>query len=117
MILPALAERLNSLLRLLDWLFGLAMRAGALFALGLIVYAVIQLFFGADDPAESRSGKLLVLLNGNWKAALLVMLPVFYLPLRALAGRIQEIAAAGIVLKLATRNTPAESDSEQEQSE
>ena len=82
--------------QLLDSLFGIAGRVGILLAVGIVIYAVVQLFFSADEPSQTRSGKLLVLLNGNWKAALLVMLPVFYLPLRAFISRIRQVTAAGV---------------------
>ncbi len=66
MIVTFLIDQLSSLLRILDWLFGIAGRAGILAASGLAVYAVFQLFFGAKDPAEARAGKVLVLINVNY---------------------------------------------------
>ncbi len=81
---------------LLDSLLELGERVGILLAVGIVAYAVFQLFFSADDPAQTRSGKVLALLNDNWKAALLVILPVFYRSLRALFKRLRQITAGGV---------------------
>ena len=85
--LRKISDWLGATAQLLDSLFSVAGRAGILFAVGIIIYAIVQLFFGAGEPAQTRSGELLVLLNGNWKAVLLIMTPVFYLPLRTFISR------------------------------
>ena len=82
-------------MQLLDWMFGMAGRAGILAASGLVVYAVVQLFFGPEEPTQSRAGKVLMLLNDNWKATLLVVLPLLYLPLRTFLNSVTEITIGG----------------------
>ena len=82
-------------LRALDWLFGIAGRLGILAASGLVGYAVFQLFFGAEDPGETRAGKVLVLLNENWKATVIVVLPLLYQPLRTFLNSVTEISIGG----------------------
>ena len=82
-------------MRFLDGIFGIVGRAGILVASGLVVYAVFQLIFGAEEPAQTRAGKILVLLNDNWKATLLVAVPILYLPLRTFINSITEITIAG----------------------
>lgn len=113
--LRRISRWLDAACQLLDSLLGIAGRAGILLAVGILVYAVFQLFFGADEPSQTRSGKLLVLLDDNWKAALLVLLPVFYLPLRALLGRIRRIAAAGVSATFADTGEEPTRESLQEQ--
>ena len=81
----------------MDSLLELAERVGIL----LVAYAAFQLFFGANDPAETRPGKVLALINDNWRAALLVVLPVFYRSLRMLFRRVRQVTAAGIGLTFA----------------
>ena len=88
-------EWLDGVMQFLDWTFGIAGRAGILAASGLVVYAVFQLFFGAEEPSQTRAGKMLVLLNENWKATLLVVLPLLYLPLRTFLNSFTEIIIAG----------------------
>lgn len=82
-------------MRFLDGMLAIAGRIGILVASGLVGYAVFQLFFGPEDPAQTRAGKILVLLNDNWKATLLVVLPIIYLPLRTFLNSITEITIAG----------------------
>ena len=55
----------DAAIQLLDSLLGVAGRAGILLAVGLVIYAVFQLLFGADEPTQTRVGKVLVLLNDN----------------------------------------------------
>ena len=83
--------RRNSVSHFLDRLFEIIERAGILFALGIVAYIAVQLVFGGDEPLESRSGKVLILVNDNWKAALVVMLPVLYRPLIGLIRRARRI--------------------------
>lgn len=83
------------MMRALDWMFGLAGRGGILAASALVVYAVVQLFFGTEEPTHSRAGKVLMLLNDNWKATLLVVLPLLYLPLRTFFDSVTEITIGG----------------------
>ena len=90
---------LDSVVQFLDGLLELGERIGILFAVGIVAYAVFQLFFGGDDPEQTRSGKVLQLLSDNWQAALLVIVPVFYRPLRDLLRRITSVRAGEIELK------------------
>ena len=76
----------------LDRALGLAGRAGILAASGLVVYAAFQLVFGAEEPGQTRAGKILALLHDNWRATLLMALPLLYLPLRTFVGGITEIS-------------------------
>ena len=87
--------RLDSVVQFLDRVFEILMRAGILFVLGIAAYVVIQLLFGGAEPAQSRSGKVLIMLNDNWRAALLFTLPIFYRPLVALINRIRSISIPG----------------------
>ena len=86
--------------RFFDSLLELGERVGILLAFGLLAYAAFQLFFSSDDPAQTRSGQVLALINDNWKAALLVLTPVFYRSLRMLVRRIRTISAGGASLTL-----------------
>ena len=93
--LQRINAELDKVIQALDWIFGMAGRAGILAGTALVVYAVFQLFFGAEEPAHSRAGKVLVLLNDNWKATLLVVLPLLYLPLRTFLNSVTEITIVG----------------------
>ena len=70
-------------------------RVGILLAVGIAGFVGYELFFGGAEPAQTRSGKALALLHDNWRAALLIGLPVFYRSLRALVGRVRRITAGG----------------------
>ena len=92
----------------LDWLerawgrlAGAAGQVAWLLLLGVLIYGAAQLLFSAAEPADTRSGKILALLNDNWKAALLVALIPFYRTIRLLIGRIREISAGGVTMKMA----------------
>ena len=82
-------------MRVFDWLLAIAGRLGILVASGLVSYAVFQLFFGAEDPGETRAGKVLVLLSENWKATVIVVLPLLYQPLRTFLNSVTEISLGG----------------------
>ena len=72
----------------------------------MVTYGMVQLFFSADEPSETRAGRILVLVNDNWKAVLLVMVPVFYLPIRGFINRIGEITIAGTTIRTAAGSHP-----------
>ena len=93
----------------LDWLerawgrlAGTVGQVAWLLLLGVLIYGAAQLLFSADEPAQTRSGKILALLNDNWKAALLAALIPFYRTIRLLIGRIREISAGGVTMKMAS---------------
>jgi hypothetical protein len=71
-------------------------RVGIISAIGIVAYAVFQLFFSGNDPTQTRAGQVLALIDNNWKAALVIILPVFYRSIRALIGRVRQITAAGV---------------------
>ena len=73
--------------RLFDGLVEIAARAIVLGAAVLIAYTAWSLLFGALDPADSRIGKILQLLNDNWKVLLLLILPLFYQTIRNFLGQ------------------------------
>ena len=79
----------------LDSLLELGERVGILLAVGIAGFVGYELFFGGAEPAQTRSGRVLALLHDNWRAALLVGLPVFYRSLRGLIGRVRRITAGG----------------------
>lgn len=106
---------LGAVCQLLDSLLELGERVGILLAVGIIAYAVFQLFFSADDPAQTRSGKVLALINDNWKAALLVILPVFYRSLWALFRRLRQITAGGVGVEFTTQTEGPDRESSPEQ--
>lgn len=83
-----------------------------LLLLGVLIYGAAQLLFSADEPAQTRSGKILALLNDNWKAALLVASPVIYGSLRELINRIRTITAGGVSVGLSSEPEAGESNSE-----
>lgn len=87
---------MDALARLLDSMLELGERIGIISAIGLVAYAVFQLFFSGDEPSQTRSGQVLALINDNWKAALIIISPVFYRSIRGLIGRVRQIAAAGV---------------------
>lgn len=87
---------LDKTVQALDSLLELGERIGILLAVGIVAFVVYQLFFSGEDPAQTRSGKVLALLNDNWKAALLIALPVVYRSLRAFLRRVREITAGGM---------------------
>ena len=93
--LRRMARWLEDAGQFLDRVFGMAGRLGILAASGLTVYAAFQLVFGAEEPGQTRAGKILALLNDNWRATLLVALPLLYLPLRTFVGGITEITIGG----------------------
>ena len=98
--------------RFLDSLLELGEKVGILLAAGIVAYAVFQLLFSGDDPAQTRSGKALALLNDNWKAALLVILPMFYRSLRYLVRRITRITAAGVSFDISNEGSANQTDEE-----
>ena len=102
--------------RFFDSLLDLGERVGILLAVGLLAYAVFQLFFTGDDPAQTRSGQVLALINANWKAALLVIAPLFYRSLRIVVRRIRTITAGGVSFTLDNEAQPGEPEQRQRNS-
>lgn len=97
----------------MDWLeraggrlIGAIGAAAWLLLLGVLIYGIAQLLFSADEPAQTRSGKVLALLNDNWKAALLVASPIIYGSLRELINRIRTITAGGVSVSLSGESEP-----------
>lgn len=86
---------LRQLTEWLDALLGLAGRIGILLAVVFVVYVAVQLLLLADEPSETRAGKILALLHHNWRAALLVLAPLLYLPLRSFLDSVTEIRLGG----------------------
>ena len=103
---------LDAGIRGLDALLELGERIGILLGVVIVGFVGYELFFGGADPAQTRSGKALALLHDNWRAALLVGLPVVYRPLRALIGRVRRITAGGASATFSDGGD--ESDPEQE---
>ena len=95
---------LDPAIRALDSLLELGERISILLAVALAAFVAYELFFSGDDPAQTRSGKVLALLNDNWKAALLIALPVFYRSLRTFLRRVREITAGGVRLLADSEN-------------
>ena len=93
--LSSISGVLATVMRVLDWVLGIAGRVAILAGAAMVVYAIFQLFFGAEEPDQSRAGKVLALLNANWKAILLVLLPLLYLPLKTFLDSITEVTFGG----------------------
>lgn len=98
----------------LDLLLKLGEKIAILFVVGLVAYTAFQLFFGHEDPAQTRSGKILELIDDNWKATLLVTALFFYRPIRDLLRRIRRIRAQGVELEteVSSDDSPSQSGSE-----
>ena len=90
---------LNNVIRCLDTLAELAERVGMLFAVGLAIYIAVTMLFLEDDPAETRFAALLKLLNDNWKAALLLILPVIFRQLMVFLSSVTEITIGGNTIR------------------
>ena len=93
--LRSISEVLATVRQVLDWVLGIAGRVAILAGAAMVVYAIFQLFFGADEPGQSRAGKVLELIDANWKAILLVLLPLLYLPLKTFLDSITEVRFGG----------------------
>ena len=91
--------KLSNVIRCLDTLAELAERVGMLFAVGLAIYIAVTMLFLEDDPAETRFAALLKLLNDNWKAALLLILPVIFRQLMVFLSSVTEITIGGNTIR------------------
>lgn len=104
------AEGLRRISGWLDSLLGLTGRIGILLVAGFVIYAAVQLLIAPGEPAETRAGKILALLNDNWRAALLVVAPLLYLPLRAFLNSVTEIRFGGTGFRRGKGYPPDESN-------
>ena len=98
---------LDSAIRHLDTLAELAERVGMLFAVGLAIYIAVMMLFFENDPAETRFAALLGLLDENWKAALLLILPVIFRQLMVFLSSVTEVTIGGNTIRRPPRRRPA----------
>ena len=91
--------KLDNTVRYLDSLAELVERVGMLFAVGLAIYVAVKMLFFVDDPAETRFAALLGLLNENWKAALLLVLPVIFRQTMMFLNSVTEITIGGNTIR------------------
>ena len=68
----------------------------------LIILGLIFLGIG-PEPEDTRTGKIIILLNNNWKVALLLLVPLLYLPIRTFVEELEEL---GIGRLSARRRNP-----------
>ena len=76
-------------------------RLGLPLAVGLLLFGIFSLVFGPDDPEASRVGKVLELLDRNWKAVLLVLSPLFFTTMREVVERITALSVGQVQVTLA----------------
>jgi len=72
----------------------------------LVIVALAFIIFGSGNPANTKVGQIIKLLNDNWKALLILLIPLFYYPIRTFLGELQEIGGA-------KRKTPEASQPQQ----
>jgi hypothetical protein len=83
--------RIRALPSCLDWFVSVLERLIVL-AIGLaVLYAGYWLLFGGEcSPQGSRLGTMLKTVNDNWKAMLLVAVPLFYRAARTFLEQVEE---------------------------
>ena len=59
-------------------------------AIAVILLGLIQLSF-SSEPSETRASKVIVLLHSNWRALLILPVPLFYPAIRRFVEEVQEI--------------------------
>lgn len=77
----------DAISRVLSWLSDVLARALVIVITLFVGATAWSLVFGQDDPAWSRTGKILSLLNDNWKVLLILIVPLFYQTVRGLLER------------------------------
>ena len=59
-------------------------------AIAIILSGLVQLSL-SPDPGETRTSKVLYLLHSNWRALLILPVPLFYPAIRRFIEEVQEI--------------------------
>ena len=72
-------ESYKKVLRLVELLFVLIISV-------LVILGLVCLTHG-PEPEKTRVGKIIILLNDNWKVMLLLLIPLFYLPIKGFIER------------------------------
>ena len=76
----------------LDRFLNLAARIVILFALLAVVVGICQLtIFLWLDPKETRAAKVLELLHSNWRALIVVAVPLFYPAIRIFLEEVEDL--------------------------
>lgn len=74
-------------------LFLVAEGLALLFVAVVYCYGLFLLFWGAESPENTRVGRILILMEENWRAMLLLMVPLLYPPIRRFASKMRSITA------------------------
>ena len=78
-----------------DWLIKVLERAMVASTALLFVAGVLFLVFGNWSSVENtRAAQVLRLLDSNWRATLLLLVPLFYLPIRRFIEELDEFRGA-----------------------
>ena len=56
----------------------------------LIVVALVFLIRSPGNPADTKVGQIIKLLNDNWKVLLIFLIPLFYRPIQTFLERVDE---------------------------
>ena len=59
-----------------------------------VVWAVVSFIFSPLEPSNTRIGQIIRFLNENWKPILLLLVPLFYRPIRTFLEEIEEFRGA-----------------------
>ena len=71
-----------------DRLVSVVSRVAMTVALAAIIIGMWQLTFSADEPEQTRAGKVLAFLHDNWRAMVIIAVPLFYTSIRDLLERV-----------------------------
>lgn len=90
-------SRLAKLTMFLDGILNLAARAIMILAMLAIVVAVCQLVgFYWLEPEQTRTAKVLAILHSNWRALIILVIPLFYPAIRRFVEEMESIPGLGI---------------------
>ena len=75
-----------------DLLLTLVERFTVILVAVFIFYLGFGLVFDGKPPSQTRAAQVLEILNLNWRALLILAIPLFYRPVKKFLDEVQEIA-------------------------
>ena len=79
----------------LRWLFLTIETVTVLSIIGLVFYGAFGIALYKGDPQNSKQGQVIAFLNNNWRALLLLTVPLFYRTVRAYVERLDPLGTRG----------------------
>jgi len=55
-----------------------------------IIGAILSFVLSHSDPIDTKAGKIIEFINNNWKVLLIILVPLFYHPIRTFINEIDE---------------------------